>query len=467
MIKLIKEINFLRNFFFVIISVLLAVSCKVGTPYQRQQQEIPAAFRNEQVADSSIANLPWWKLFKDPVLLRLIDSALVNNKNLKVALSRIEQSKYLVDISRSDLYPAINYGAGASSTYHTSSEDLSNSVKPGVNISYQVDLWGRIRTLNEAALQEYLATEEAYKALTINIISATANAYITLRDLDNRLQIAEKTAKNFRENLDVMQARFNAGFISEVDLTQSKIQVLQAEAAIEVFTRSRNQVENAISVLIGVPPMKIERGLPLHEQIDLPEVPAGLPSELLSRRPDLLEAERNLEAQTLRIGAAEALKYPSLTISSNMGAELINPAAFFADLSAQLFGPIFNGKKIERGIDIEKARTEQLLQVYQQKFLTALQEVEDAMIAVKTYHREFELRRRQMEMAEKAAHLSWVRYDGGMTSYLEVLALQSSEFNAQLDASNALKQELISIINLYAALGGGWLPEQNIEMSNN
>ena len=279
-----------------------------------------------------------------------------NNKNLKAAIARIEESQDYLDISRADFYPSVNYGINGSTSYNTSSSDFSNSIAPVINVSYKVDLWGQIKTLNDISLQNYLATEEAYKALTISIISATANVYISLRDLDNRLNISEKTAQNFQENLDVMQARFNAGFISEVDLAQAKIQVSEAKTAIEVFDRSRRQIENAISILLGSPPMDIQRGLLLEEQISLPEIPTGFPSELLDRRPDVLQVERNLHAQTLSIGVAETLKYPSLTLSANMGAELLNPTVFFADLIGQIMGPIFNGKRIEKGIEVEKAK---------------------------------------------------------------------------------------------------------------
>ncbi len=448
-----QHILFLLAISFVFANVL---SCKIGEEYTRETQSIPSTYSQDFSKDSSLANLPWWKLFKDPVLVDLIDTALVNNKNLKIAIARIEESQAFLDISKADFYPSVNYGTNSSFSYNSSSSDYTGSITPGVNVSYKVDLWGKIRSLNEIALQDYLATEDAYKALTISIISATANAYISLRDLDNRLNISEKTAISFQENLDVMQARFNAGFISEVDLTQARIQLSEAKTAIEVFSRSRRQIENAISVLLGSPPLEISRGLLLEEQISLPEIPVGFPSELLDRRPDIIEAERKLHAQTLRIGVAETLKYPSLTLSANMGAELINPSLFFADIAAQLLGPIYNDKRIERGIDVEIARTEQLLNNYQNKFLIGLQEVEDAMIAVETYKREYFFRNEQMEMARTASHLSWVRYDGGLTNYLEVLSLQTSLFNVELKASEALKQHLTSIINLYDALGGGW-----------
>jgi len=444
------------------ILILNLISCKVGEDYSRKEQNIPVTYLQEFPKDSAISNIPWWKLFKDPVLVNLIDTALVNNKNIQIAIARMEESQLHFDISKADLYPSINYGANGSSGINTETSSFSNSIAGGINVSYTVDLWQRIKTLNEVALQEYFATEEAYKALNISIISAVSSAYITLRDLDNRLIIAEKTAKNFEENLKVMQARFNGGFINEVDLSQSKIQLIEAKTAIEIFTRARGQIENGISVLLGATPQKIPRGLPLFEQIYLPEIPVGFPSELLNRRPDILEAERKLHAQTLRIGVAEALRYPSLTLSLNMGTQILNPSLLFADLSAQILGPIFNYGKLKKGVEVEEARTKQLLLNYQSTYLLALQEVEDAMIAVKTYRNEYELRNKQMELATKAAQLSWVRYDGGLTSYLEVLTLQSSQFNAELKASEAFMQELSSIIKLYQALGGGWNPNNNI-----
>ena len=445
------------TFFVLAGAVLLNLqSCKIGKNYTRAEQELPVNYRQDFVKDSSIANMPWWKLFKDPVLIELINTAFTENKNIKIAIVRMDESRLYLDISKADLLPSVNYGSGAGSTYNTTTSNFSNSVNVGVNVSYTLDLWHRVRTLNDAALQEYLATEEAYKAVSIGIIASMANAYISLRDIDNRLSISEKTARNFSENLAVMQAKFDAGFVSEVDLTQSKIQLIEAQISVETFMRLRTQLENGISILLGDAPKKIPRGLALEEQINLPEVPVGLPSELIDRRPDILQAESKLHAQTLRIGTAEALQYPSLTLSADMGVQLLNPTTFFAGLSAQVLGPIFNGGRIKTGIEVEKIRTEQLLYQYQLSYLNALREVEDAMISQKTFNNEYALRKLQMELATKAAHLSWVRYDGGLTSYLEVLSLQGSQFSAELKASVALQQELASIINLYQALGGGW-----------
>jgi len=443
--------------------IFITQSCKIGEDYTREEQNTLITYRQDFPKDSAISNIPWWKLFNDPVLVGLIDTALVNNKNIQIAIARINESQLHLEISKSDYYPSVNYGVNGSSGVNSEISGFNNSFVGGLNVSYTVDLWQKIRTLNKIALQEYLATEEAYKSLNITIISATATAYIALRDLDNRLVIAEKTAKNFQENLDVMQARFNAGFISEVDLSQAKIQLSEAKTAIEIFNRSRIQIENSISVLLGSVPKKIPRGLSLYEQITIPEMPVGLPSELLDRRPDILEAEKKLHAQTLRIGVAESLKYPSLTLNLNMGAQLVNPSLLFADLSAQVLGPIFNAGRIQKGVEVEESRTKQLLLSYQSTYLVALQEVEDAMIAVDTYKNEYDLRNEQMQLSTKAAQLSWIRYDGGLTSYLEVLNLQSSQFNAELKASEAFKQELTSIIKLYEALGGGWYSKKRNE----
>ncbi len=379
----------------------------------------------------------------------------------------MQEAALQIDVARADYYPLIGYNAYGSSLGNSEVSGLNNQVGAGLNVSYTVDLWQRIKTQNKIALQNYLASEEAFKSLNIVIVSAVADAYVTLRDADNRRIIAEKTAENFQANLEVMQARYNAGFISEVDLSQAKIQVSEALTAIEIFDRARGQIENAISVLTGTPPRPIPRGLVLYDQISLPEVPVGLPSELLERRPDVLQAERNLHAQTLRIGVAEALKYPSLTLSLDMGAQFVDPTFLFADLGAQLLGPLFNAGKLQRNVEIEEARTQQLLLNYEATYLNALQEVEDAMIAVETYKNEYALRNEQMEMATKASQLAWVRYDGGLTSYLEVLNLQTSQFNSELKASEAFKNQITSVIALYQALGGGWVVEPDHETEMN
>jgi multidrug efflux system outer membrane protein len=441
----------------VIAFTVLLNSCKVGPNYVRTSPALPEKYNYDFPADTTIVNTPWWELFGDTVLVGLIREGLENNKNMKMAIARMNEAGAAIGIARADLYPKINYGVGGSSTAATGS-GFSHDYSGGVNVSYTIDIWGRVSRLEEAALMEYLATEEAYRGLNILLVSQIATAYLTLCDLDNRLFISEKTAETWQTNLEIVKARQKGGFVSEVDLNMAKIQLLEAQTAIQSFTRLRFQLENAICLLLGKTTETIPRGLALQSQVFVPEIPVGMPSELLDRRPDVLQAERSLQAQTERIGAAEALRYPSFTLSGDVGMTFVNPVTGFAALGAQLLGPLFNMNANKKRVEVEKARTEQLLYQYEFACLNALREVEDAMIAVKTYQKEFELRNEQMLASKNAVNLSWVRYEGGMTSYLEVLDLQRSSFNSQLKASETLQYQLVSIVQLYQALGGGWNP---------
>ena len=449
---------------FLFLAVVYVAGCTMGPDYERPPIDEPVIYGNSFPPGESVANLPWWELFGDTVLQNLVDTALVNNRNLRASMARIDEARAMLGIVRSDLYPRVDYIADG--VYEgTSAGDgtTSSSALTALNASYQVDLWGRIRRANEAAIQELLATEEAYRGVTITLVSEVANAYLVLRDLDNRLLISEHTAETRRQSLEVVRSRYQAGMVSEVDVNQAEIQLAEAEVSVQIFERSRAQTENALSALLGVPPMAITRGRELSEQVMPPEVPAGLPSELLTRRPDIIEAEHKLHAQTSRIGVAEALKFPQFNLTGDLGAQFDGGTTGFFGLGAQLFGPLFNAGENQRRVDVEVARTEQLINRYEQTILNAYREVEDALVAVRTYEKEYEARRRQLEAAKNAAELSWVRYEGGMTSYLEVLDLQRSLFGSQLKASETLQRHLTSIVRLYQALGGGWVaaPDTN------
>lgn len=456
------DFKYFKGFTIKLMLVLFILhSCKLGPDYIRKTETLPPVYGQDFPSDTTIANTPWWELFEDTVLVGLIRETLNNNNDLQVTIARMDEARATIEMVRADLYPRINYSLSGNSSLNTASPGIANDYTGDINISYTIDIWGEIRRLNEAALQEYLATEEAYRGLTIMMVSSMAQAYMALRDLDNRLIISEQTAETWQKNLDIVYARYKGGFVSEVDLNQAKIQLLEAQTAIQTFTRLRKQTENAISNLMGKLPQNIPRGQKLQEQVFPPQIPAGLPSELLDRRPDILEAERRLHAQTARIGAAEALKYPSFTISADMGLAFANPTYAFVALGEQVLGPIFNNKSARKKVEIEQARTEQLMNNYQSTYLNALREVEDAMVSVNTYRKEFDLRYEQMTASQEAVKLSWVRYEGGLTSYLEVLDLQRSSFTSQLKASETLQLQLNSIIQLYEALGGGWIPGQD------
>jgi multidrug efflux system outer membrane protein len=445
----------LKKIALIFVALSILDSCRLGPTYSRKDNMALDSFHNITSTGESAANMAWWELFGDTVLQELIITGLENNRDLRAAAARITEAEAQLGIVRANLYPRVNYNADGAITGATG-DNGSSSASTVVGVSYQVDLWGRYRNLSEAAFQEYMATEEGYRNITIALVSSIANGYLLLRDLDNRLIISEKTAETWQDNLDITEARFHAGIVSEVDVKQSIIQVEEAKSSIQTFVRLRAQSQNGLSILLGRAPQAIQRGLPLKEQIFPPTLPTGLPSELLDRRPDLLAAERRLEAQTARIGAAEALKYPQLNLSASLGASFANPAIGFASLGAQIFGPVFNNKENKRKLEVEIARTEQVLNDYEGTFLNALREVEDALIAVDTYKKELESRVKQLDAASIALEMAWVRYESGLTSYLEILDLQRSAFSSQLKASEVLQLQLTSSVNLYKALGGGW-----------
>lgn len=443
--------------------LIMAINgCKMGPNYSRPPESEPEVYRYDYPSAENIANMDWWQFFGDSVLVNLIYEALENNRDLRTSFYRINEALAVTGIVKADLYPRINYSGDGAARYTTEGDGVKGVGGAVIAIDYQLDIWGRFSRLNEAAIQEYLATEEAYRGITISLIGAVADSYILLRDLDNRLLISINTEKAWNDNLDIVETRHNAGMVSEVDLNQAIIQLEEARASIQQLTRLRDQTENAISVLIGSPPQAIPRGLALYDQIFPPEIPTGLPSELLDRRPDIREAERLLHAQTARIGAAEALLYPQFTITSDLGVNFaLNPVLGFATLGGQMLGPIFNSGANKSQIEVEKARTMQLLNNYEQRYLLALQEVSDAMIAVNALQKEWESRQKQLDAAGNAVDLSWIRYNNGLTSYLEVLDLQRSYFSSQLKASETLQEQLNAIIGLYIALGGGWESEDN------
>lgn len=449
-----------------LLPLALLVGCTMGPDYNRPDYTGPVGFRATAATDSTVADLPWWDLFEDPVLVEMIDVALTDNRDLRSALARISEARAQLGIVRADMYPRVDYAAGGFLDWSSESDDAEASGSIALDASYQVDLWGRVKRSNEAAVQELLATEESYRSVTIGLVSAVARSYFLLRDLDNRLLISEQTVEARRLSLEVVKSRFKAGMVAEVDVNQAQIQLYEAEVSVQTFARLRTQTENALSVLLGRPPMDVERGGELGEQLATPDLPKGLPSTLLDRRPDVLAAERRLHAQTARIGVAEALKYPQFTLSGDIGASFSDITSSFAGLGAQLFGPLFNSGENQRRVEVEIARTEQLLNAYEQSFLTALREVEDAFVAVNTYEAELDARRRQLVAADSAAELSWVRYEGGLTSYLEVLDLQRSLFSSQLKASEAHQLRLTSMVQLYQALGGGWVAEQDSVIMN-
>lgn len=457
----------------ILITLLLAIcvsGCMVGPKYSRAKLDKAPSYTNlnDRVTEKdSILNLKWFKLFGDQVLIGLIDTALKNNLNLKIAIARIEEGRALYGVSKADLFPKIGYVAGASSR-NISDEVGLGTINPNQrivalgNVSWELDVWGRIRHSNRAALNQLLASIEGKKAVQSTLVSDVATLYFQLRDFDNRLDIANSTVVSRQEYYSKMKARFNGGDISELDLLQSEQQLREAQAMVPNFVRQVAFLEHALNVILGQRTMSIPRGLRNIEQPEAPLIPAGLPSTLLEQRPDIKLAEYNYVTEVERIGIAQAMRFPTLSLTGYAGglsddlSTLTSPGAVTTNITGRLIGPIFNFGKNVRRVEAQKKVAEQSMYRYVNTYLTALADVENSLVAVTTFQTEYEARQLQLQAALKNLELSRARYDNGFTSYLEVLVAENFLFSAGLSTSAVRSQQLSSSVTLYRSLGGGW-----------
>jgi len=457
-----------RRIVAILCGAALGAGCTLGPDYERPDLDVPVEYVEPVPSGESLANMAWWDLFKDEQLQDLIKTALEENEDLGIALARIAEARATLGFVRADQFPFINgngrAGRGRQSREIFPGADTDNDFLVGADLSFEVDLWGRLRRSTEAARAELLSTEEAYRNVTISLVANVASFYLLLRDFDDRLEISRDTLETRQESVRIVQARFDKGTVPELDVNQAEIEVAVAEVAISVFERSVIQTENALRILLGRNPGPITRGLPLDQQTFPPQIPAGLPSALLQRRPDVASTEAQLAAQTARIGAAEALRFPSLSLTGFAGVESTNLSDLNSSdagtwsIDANIFAPIFNSGQLKANVEIERARTEQLLLNYEATVQQAFREVEDALVAVRTYRDEMMSQQRRVVAARNAARLSQARYDGGVVDYLEVLDSERTRFNAELDQSQTLQRYLNAIVELYKALGGGWNP---------
>jgi multidrug efflux system outer membrane protein len=456
------------------VATILLGGCTLGPDYERPELDAPASFIQPVQVGESFANTPWWELFDDPQLKYLIEIALVENQDLGIAAARIEEFRAILGITRADQFPTIDIAASGSRSNPSQnsfpgniSDDFNNRYRLSSDVFFELDLFGRLRRSTEAARAELLAAEENRRNITISLIANVATTYMLLRDLDAQLQIARRTEATRTDSLKIIAARFEQGTVPRLDVDQAEIELTVAIAAVATAERAVAQTEHSMSVLIGRYPEAIARGLPLDQQIVPPDIPAGLPSELLQRRPDVLASEASLAAQTARVGIAEAQRWPSISLTGSLGFEsndlstLTDSGSDFWSAGGNILQPLFNSGRNRSRVDAEVARTEQALLNYEQTVLRAFAETEDALVAVRTYRREHEARTRQVAAARNAAKLSRARYDGGVTSYLEVLDIERSLFSAELSESQTRRLYINSIVELYKALGGGWVPEES------
>ncbi|MBE2260799.1 MAG: efflux transporter outer membrane subunit [Candidatus Accumulibacter sp.] len=458
-------------------AVLLAVlagGCMVGPDYVRPQVDTPPAWRlNEQDAND-LANTAWWKQFDDPVLDDLVSTALHQNHDLLIATARIEEFAGRYGIVRAELFPQVGAGYEASRQRNTlpgaNNPATYNAYQAVIAASWEIDLWGRIRRLNEAAKAQLLASEDARRAVVLSLVGRVAGAYVNLRDLDRQLEIARATAKSRGESYDVFKDRYMGGVISILELSQNKSQYDEALASIPPIEKAIAQQENGLSVLLGRNPGPIARGKNI-DQLTLPTIPAGLPSDLLERRPDIQLAEQNLIAANALIGAAKAAYFPTISLTGLFGyasnglSNLFDSQSKVWQYAAPISMPIFTAGAIAGQVQEAEAAQQQALFAYQRTIQEAFREVNDALVNQERTREQLRAQKQQVQALEQYSATARLRYDNGYTSYIEVLDSERSLFNVQLQYAQTQQVQFQAMINLYLAMGGGWVNEA-AEMSS-
>jgi outer membrane protein, multidrug efflux system len=454
-----------------LLAAALLAGCAVGPNYRRPDVPVPPDFRGRAVdapaSAQSVGDLAWWEIFQDETLHSLIRAALAENYDVRIAAARILDARTQVTIARSFQVPSV--GATATAPYvRTTGERPPFQEKESFNpvgtldLFWEIDLWGRLRRATEAARAELFASEDVQRFVITSLVSDVATAYFELRELDLELEIARRTVASREDSLRLVRLRQEGGVAALIDVRQAEVLLYTATETIPDLERRIEQTENVISLLLGRSPDAVPRGRPLVTQVALPAVPAGVPSALLERRPDIRQAEDQLAAATARIGVAKADYFPRvlLTGSAGAGGVAINgswfgPTGLFS-IGPQITLPIFNWGRIRAGVGSAEARAQEALVRYQQTIQQAFREVSDALVE----HRKRGESRVQQELLvtslRDAARLASIRYRGGVTSYLEVLDTERQLFDAELALAQAQRDELAAIVRLYRALGGGW-----------
>jgi multidrug efflux system outer membrane protein len=454
-----------------LLTALLVAGCTVGPDYVRPVVDTPEAWRIDYPKAADVADTQWWQQFGDPVLNDLVETALRENRDLRIAAARVDQFIGALGATRSELFPQIGYGADASRA--RASRVGQPPVPPGVDpyftlyqaslgASWQLDLFGRVRRLTEAAQAQVYASEQAQRGVVLSLVTSVATSYILLRTLDRQLEIAQATASNFGETARIFDLRFKAGIVAKTEVMQITSQQQQALAAIPAFEQAIAAQENLISILLGRNPGPIPRGKTI-DQLVAPLIPADLPSALLQRRPDVMQAEQNLVAANANIGATRALYYPDLSLtgalgsaSTSMGDFLSGPANTWLG-AATLTGPIFTFGGIKGQVRTAEAREQEALFFYQQTILNAFRETNDALIGSQKKIEQVALQGKRVDALREFARLSKLRFDKGVSGYLDVLVAENELFAADLASVGLLADRYTQVINVYQAMGGGWV----------
>ena len=443
--------------------------CALGPDYHRPDLALPAAWRSGDGTANSFADMAYTDLYRDPVLNNLIATALSNSPDVHSALARIEQAAAALRIQQADYWPSVNGSATYTSARKGNIPPLRGAEGDQYDIfgvlSYEVDVWGRIRRINESARAQYLATEEARRSVQIGLVAGVASAYFNLRALDRQLEIATATLASRQDMLELTKIKFDdgGGIVSELDVVQAQTQVSSTKSSLASLQRLIATTENALNLLLGGYPGDVPRGLGLAEQWQPDDVPPGLPSDLLLRRPDVRAAEQGLIAANANIGVARAAYFPAISLTGALGVQSDELNDLFDtgiskawSFSPNLAAPIFNAGKIRANVRVAEAQRKQALADYEKAIQTAFREVADALAGVRYLREQLAADEETLQAETKRLDLAQARYEGGVAAYSDVLDAQRYQFSAELTAVQTRNDLLNATVLLYKALGGGW-----------
>ncbi|NEX92178.1 efflux transporter outer membrane subunit [Caulobacter sp. 17J65-9] len=453
----------------VLLAALASAGCRtVGPDYKRPDATYPERFRDEfgPTTAGSIADQAWWRVFDDPALQALISEALTNNYDLQIAAARVQQAQALMGVVKSQGGPQLDYQAFAGTQQTLTPEPNSigtarfTALGGLLQASWEIDLWGRIRRETEAAQANLYAEQYVSRGVVLTLISEVAAGYFRLLTLDRELAIAKESQKVYGRTLDLFTLRFNAGKDSKLPVERASSGYEASQADVEDLTRAIAQQENALSILLGVPPRAIARGRPLDQQV-APAAPPGTTSEVLQRRPDILRAEQQMIQANAQIGVAVANYFPRVGLSALLGGDIVhfegNTESFgIWNLALQASGPIFNSGRLDSQYNLRRAFWDQSVAEYRKTVLGAFQETSDALIAQQTLARQRAALERQVVSLRESLDLALLRYDGGRASYFEVLEAEQQLFPSEDALARTKRDQLLAVVNLYKALGGGW-----------
>lgn len=455
--------------YFVIVLLLALCACKVGPNYQRPPLTVPDQYRGlapdattQQPTGDQFAQMQWWTVFQDETLQALVKEALANNYDVRIAATRVLQANASLGITRADQFPSVNGAASVTNQRNALTPGAPTFDTVSISMSYIVDFWGQYRRATESARAALLATRYAQAVVQTTLIASLANNYFLLRQYDAQLEYSKKTVDADKEILNLNNIKFKGGDSAITDVYQAQTLVQQAEAEVIALQQAIEQTENNTSILLGRNPGPIARGLALTEQPHLPEVPAGLPSSLLERRPDVLQAEENLVAANANVGVAKALFFPQFSLTGTFGAQSTSITSFLNGLATLwavgggALQPIFEGGRIRSNYRLAWAQRDQFELQYKQTVQQAFADVSNSLVGYsqsRLYRMKIE---EQTKTYEEMARLANVRFQGGVTSFLEVQYYEQQYFTSALNLAQAWYAELQNYAQLYQALGGGW-----------